>query len=133
MEDFNGGPDFGQRFQDIKNERRFGSLENKNKSKEQIRKDETSLAQQLLFLHYLGLLNDIDLTTKDKSILLSKILNRSYDNIRKNLTYINSPKISHSKIKNLENLERILDIFLSLKMSEIADKVKVDLNKLNQL
>jgi hypothetical protein len=97
------------------------------------KKEEITLAQQLLLLHYLDLLNKIDLTTKSKSELLSKVLNRSMDNIRKNVTYINSGRISDSKIKNVENLELVLNIFNELKMLEVADKVKVDLDKINKI
>jgi hypothetical protein len=143
MEQNNSGPDFTRIFDWQENEERkkefnelkeeFNRLKEEKKSKEQFKKGEIPLAQQLLLLHYTGLLNKIDQTTKGKSLLLSKVLNRSMDNIRKNLTYINSPRITDSKIKNVENLEVILNIFNDLSMLEVADKVKVDLNKIKEI
>jgi hypothetical protein len=135
MEQYNGGPDIARilewkEMQEMRKE--IDDLKEEKKGKEQIKKEEITLAQQLLLLHYLGLLNKIDQTTKGKSVLLSKILNRSMDNIRKNLTYINSSKISNSKIKNVENLELVLNIFETLSMPDVADKVKVDLNKVKE-
>ncbi len=133
MNQFSSGPDFSQILEIKKLQDEIDELKKELKIKEQNKKEEITLAQQLLLLHYLGLLNQIDLNTKAKSDLLSNILNRSKDNIRKNMTYINSPKISHSKIKNVENLELVLDIFQRLSMSEEADRVKVDLNKINKV
>jgi hypothetical protein len=97
---------------------------------EKQKSDEFTMAQQLLVLHYLGFINSIDITTKAKSTLLSKILNRSFDNIKKQIPYLNSPKISHSEIKNIVNLEIVWKLFDDLKMYEVADKVKVDLSKI---
>lgn len=140
MDSLNNGPDFARILElkrledkDSKNEKEIDELKQELKRREQIKKEEITLAQQLLLLHYLGLLNPIDLNTKSKSFLLSKILNRNCDNIRKNITYINSPKISYSKIKNVENLKLILKIFQGLSMPLVADAVKVDLNKLNKV
>ena len=87
----------------------------------------------MLVLHYLGFLKSIDVSTKAKSTLLSKILNRSFDNIKKQIPYLNSPKISHSEIKNILNLEVVWKLFNDLKMSEVADKVKIDLNKIKEI
>jgi len=136
MEQNNGGPDIlsilhMKDMDDIRKE--LDDLKEEKRKQVQIKKEEITLAQQLLLLHYAGLLNKIDQTTKGKSLLLSKILNRSKDNIKKNLTYINSPKISHSKIKNVKNLELVFDIFNDLKMTEVADKVKLDLNKIKEV
>ncbi|MCX6262792.1 MAG: hypothetical protein NTY95_18475 [Bacteroidia bacterium] len=140
MDNYLRGPDLGRilESQKIENEivklrKEVNELNNELNKRKQVKKDEITLAQQLLLLYYLGLLNEIDLNTKDKSFLLSKILNRSKDNIKKVITYINSPKISLSKIKNVQNLELVLNIFEALKMPEVADKVKVDINKLNKV
>ena len=105
-------------------------LDDEKEKLEKLKSEEFTMAQQLLVLHYLGFLNSLDITTKAKSTLLSKILNRSFDNIKKQIPYLNSPKISHSEIKNIVNLEIVLKLFDDLKMSEVADKVKVDLNKI---
>lgn len=113
-------------------QRQIDELQKNKKEADQTKKEEISLAQQLLLLYYLGWLNKVDMTITAKSFLLSKILNRSKDNIKKNLTYINSPKISHSKIKNTENLKTVMSFFEESKMPEVAERVKVDINKVNK-
>lgn len=130
-------PDFAhilemQAIDEMKKE--INDLKEEKKRREQNKKEEITLAQQLLLFHYSGLLYKIDLPTNTgKSALLSKMLNRNKDNIRKNITYINSSKISLSKIKNVENLELVLNIFESLSMDEVADKVKLDLKKIKEV
>jgi hypothetical protein len=111
----------------------LNELKEEKVNREKAKKEEITLAQQMLLMYYLGLLNQIDISNKAKSFFLSKILNRSMDNIRKILTSINSPRISDSKIKNEENLEVVLKIFQELKLSEIVDKVEVDLNKVKKV
>ena len=111
-------------------DKKLKDLDDEKEKLEKLKSEEFTMAQQLLVLHYLGFLNSLDITTKAKSTLLSKILNRSFDNIKKQIPYLNSPKISHSEIKNIVNLEIVLKLFDDLKMSEVADKVKVDLNKI---
>lgn len=108
-------------------------IKNEKKEQENRKKEEFTMAQQLLLLHYLGFLNSFDASSKAKSTLLSKILNRSFDNIKKQVPYLNSPKISHSEIKNIVNLEVVWKLFNDLKMTEVADKVKVDLNKVKEV
>ena len=131
--DNNNGPNFSQLLYEKKLEDEIQELKNRLNKKDKTKKDEITLAQQLLLLHYLGFLNAIDLNTKAKSLLVSKIINRSYDNIRSNLTYINSPKISYSKIKKVENLEVVLRIFEELEMTEASERVKLDIKKLNRV
>lgn len=131
--DNNNAPNISQLLYEKKLEDEIQELKNRLNEKEKTKKDEITLAQQLLLLHYLGLLKAIDLNTKAKSLLLSKILNKSYDNIRNNLTYINAHKISESKIRNVENLQVVLRIFDELKMTEASERVKLDLKKHNRL
>ena len=100
---------------------------------EKQKNEEFTMAQQLLVLYYLDFLKGIDLSLKVKSKLLSKILNRSMDNIKKNIPYIDSTKISHSKIKNITNLKVVWKLFNDLSMLEVADKVKVELNKIKEI
>ena len=111
-------------------DKKLKDLDDEKEKLEKLKSEEFTMAQQLLVLHYQVFLYSLDITTKAKSTLLSKILNRSFDNIKKQIPYLNSPKISHSEIKNIVNLEIVLKLFDDLKMSEVADKVKVDLNKI---
>ncbi|MCE5347117.1 MAG: hypothetical protein LLG13_12650 [Bacteroidales bacterium] len=93
------------------------------------KKGETTLAQQLLILHYLDFINQIHTSTVKKSFLLEKLLNRSKGNIKTDITYINGKK---SKIKSRENLELVEDILRKSGLNEIADIVQVDLNKIKE-
>jgi hypothetical protein len=123
--------DFENRIKDL--EEQIKENEQKRQELQKQKKEEFSLAQQLLVLHYVGFFNNIDASTKAKSTLLSKILNKSFDNIKKQIPYLNSPKISHSEIKNVVNLEVVWKLFNDLKMSEVADKVMIDLNKIKEI
>lgn len=97
-------------------------LKREKKSKETNKDEELTLAQQMLIMHYLGLLNQIDLPNTKKSVILSKLLNRGKDQIRINLSKINS-----KQIKNKENLEVLLTVFKEIKMTEIVEKLTKDI------
>ena len=99
---------------------------NKKKSGE-----ETTTKQQLLILHYLGILDFIKISeTTKKAKLLSVLLNRDKQNIREALTYIDSRKIEDSGIKTVENLNAILPLFEEIGLIEALNQIKTDLEKL---
>jgi hypothetical protein len=133
MEQPFNSPEFGQVLLEKKLQEKIQELQNELKRREHAKKDEITMAQQLLLLYYLGFITSINLNNKSKSILLSKILNKDSENIRKKLSTIDSPKISYSDIKNVKNLEFVLEIFISTGMYEAAERVKVDLNKVKQV
>lgn len=94
--------------------------------------DEVTTKQQILLLHYLGIipLITLDDDTK-KSLLLSKLLNRDSQNIREYLGHVNGVKIELSDIKTKRNLEIVRDIFKELKMSKEMLLVNRDLEALD--
>lgn len=117
-------------------EKRIKELEELNietikqkEEQEKQKKEEFTLAQQMLILNYLELIKGIKLPNTRKSLLLSKLLGKNKDNIKDILTYISSPRIAHSVIKNEENLEVMIALFTKLKMPEIVDNINVDLSK----
>lgn len=124
---------------DIDHERRIRDLEELDKKiakekeeREKQEKEQFTLAQQMLILHYLDLIKKIEGSDVKKSKLLSKLLNRNKDNIRNNLSTISSPRIAHSKIKNEENLEILLELFKKLGMSKIVDRINIDIIKVKE-
>lgn len=74
-------------------------------------KDTVNLPQQLLILKHLNLLDtltNLKLSREQKAIILSKLLNRSFDNIRHLLSKINSKR---SKIITDDNYTVLYRIF----------------------
>lgn len=103
----------------------LNQLINEKKEQEQQKKEEFTLAQQMLIMHYLGFLNVIELPNTKKAILLSKVFNRGKDQIRINLSSINS-----KNFKSEENLKVLLSLFQSLKMTKNVERLIVDLPKI---
>lgn len=95
------------------------------------KKEETPTKQQILILHYLGVINHVDLDNTKKAKLFSRLLNRNEQNIRTDLTYVNALKIDESDIKTPNNLKEVKMLFKELGMNEIVKKIDADLAKLD--
>jgi hypothetical protein len=108
-------------------------VEEKINEKKTREKDGASIAQQLLILHYLDLIDKIELPTIRKAKLLAILLNKNIQDIKVGLTYIDSRKIKDSDIKTEKNLEVVLEIFKSLKMPDAIELVTKDLHKRKSL
>lgn len=92
----------------------------KNKSK-------LTLNQKVLALHYLGL----DLKKYDRtksSNVLSQIIGEDESNTRKSLNYINSVT-KEEKVKNIQNLKKLIELFENEQFDKIKTKIKEDLEK----
>ena len=90
--------------------------------------------EQMLILHYLGLLKNehlLPVTTENQAKLISSLLLRNEENTRQFLTYFGTKKNLDFK-HNKKYLKRVYDLFIKFKMKELANKVKEDLEKLNQ-
>lgn len=112
-------------------ERIFKKLMNESKSNKRKSEKETTMKQQLLILHYLGIIDSMNLSeTTKKAKLLSVLLNRSEQNIRTELTYIDARKIEDSEMKTIENLNAILPVFEEVGLNEIVETIKADLGRL---
>lgn len=96
-------------------------------------KNDTSTKQQLLILHYLGLLDKIPLNTIKKSKLLAKVLNKHFQNIKEDLTYIDVLELENSKIKTLNNLQEVKKVFEEAEMDEIVQKIELEILKLESI
>lgn len=86
-----------------------------------------TLNQKVLALHYLGL----DLKKYDRtksSNILSQIIGENESNIRKSLNYINSAT-KEEKIKNEQNLKKLIELFENEQFDTIKNKIKGDLEK----
>ncbi len=98
------------------------------KTKNTPKKNETSIAVQLLILHYLGFLNLIKAkNNKAKAELLSKIFNtEGTENIRRGLSNTGG---RNSNLLKKDNLELVCKIFERAGMEEQLKKVQKDLDK----
>jgi len=99
-----------------------------SKAKTGNKKDEISIAVQLLIFHYLGLLNEIDLPNTDKAILLAVIFRaEGAENIRKNLSNVGG---KNSALLKVENLEFVCNVFERVGLKEPLKKAQLDLQNL---
>ncbi len=114
-------------------EKTNNEFKKKIEEEENQKKEKFTLAQQMLMLHYLGFIKEIDLVNTKKSFLLSKLLNGDKNNIRNILTYISSQKISFSKIKNRENLEILVDVFNKSGSTQVVERINIDISKLKEV
>lgn len=103
--------------------------QSKRKPKKEL---ETSSKQQILILHYLGFLDQIDSETTKKAILFSRLLNRNEQNIREFITYVNGRKIEESEIKTESNIKAVRKVFEDSEMNEVIELIDKDLAKLEK-
>jgi hypothetical protein len=94
--------------------------------------EEVTTKQQILILHYLGVIQAVDLDDSRKAFLFSKLLNRDCQNIREYLGHVNGLKVELSDIKTKRNLEIVRDIFLELKMTKETNLINKDLEVLEK-
>lgn len=123
---------FGMKYKDKIEVKKLIKEAEENKTSNKKKSDiETTTKQQILILHYLGFLDSlkIDENTK-KAKLLSVLLNRNVQNIRKELTYIDILKIENSKIKTALNLKAILPLFEEMGLPEALNKIRADMTEL---
>ncbi len=102
-------------------------LQKETDEKTSSKKEETTIKQQLLILHYMGILKNIDLPNTKKAKLLSTLLNKTEQDIREVLTYIEGKKEESKKIKSKDNLEFVKKHFEKLGMNEAIEKINKDL------
>jgi len=95
---------------------------------------ELSAVQKMLILDYMGLLEKKDLrypNTKT-SELLSVVLERTPKKIKDTLTYKDGKGEQRDKIRNRDNLQKILPYFEKLKMEDVVDRIKLDIDKIKE-
>ena len=85
----------------------------------------------MLILHYIGILDQYNLTTSKKGSLFSKLLNKNDKNTEDYIRYV-SGKVDQNSIKTRKNLKFIYNLFLELEMTDLAEKVKRDIDKLKE-
>ena len=109
-----------QEFDELKDKQSIAKLSNK--------KNETSIAVQLLLMHYFGFLHQIkSRSNKSKAELLSRIFNsEGIENIRKALSNVGG---KNSTLLTKDNLELVCKIFEAAGMEEQLKKAQKDLDK----
>jgi hypothetical protein len=110
---------------DLRNE-----IENIKKQKKiKLDDDEPSRVQKILILHYLGVLKTIQNDTRKMSYLLSILISRDQDNIRKVLEKINIDKLERPSYKTEKNLQEVIKILESTGYIEAAKLATKDLEE----
>jgi len=97
------------------------------------RSEETTTKQQILILHYLGIIPKINLVDTKKALLFSKLLNRDDQNIREYLGRVVGVKVEESDIKTKNNLEEVRKIFEELGMKNEISLIDKDLERIEKL
>jgi hypothetical protein len=108
----------------IRDEKHIEEYHNKKKKRK-----ETTHKQQILILHYLGILDQLKNTTVNKGLLFSDLLNMDKKNTEDYIRYVGG-KIEENEIKTRNNLEFVYKLFDELEMTELAGQVKRDIDKL---
>jgi hypothetical protein len=96
--------------------------------------EETPVKRQLLLLYYTGYIRQLEESVKsdkERNKLLALLLNRSEQNVKKIVTYINHPA-NLFDIKTKENLLFVLERLEKAGLTKEAEKVKIELNTLKQ-
>jgi len=106
---------------------------NESKRKGPRRYEETTTKQQILILHYLGIIPKINLVDTKKALLFSKLLNRDDQNIREYLGRVVGVKVEESDIKTKNNLEEVRKIFEELGMKNEISLIDKDLERIEKL
>lgn len=99
------------------------------------KKNALTLNQQLLVLCYLGLMEAIKefgLPNTKSAKIISAVTNGDSENIRKELSNINYKRISEARIATKENLKRILTYFEETGLTEIANRIKSDIDEVKK-
>ena len=91
--------------------------------------EETTHKQQILILHYLGILDQFNIATVKKGRLFSQLLNRNDKNTEDYIRYVDG-KIDGKGNKTINNLEYVYNLFEDLGFRNEATKVKADIDKL---
>ena len=108
-----------------KQQKKDKELEASLKVQEKSKNDDTTLAQQILILQYIGVLKGISPVKEKQAQFLSKLLNRGKEHIRRIL-------INITEHENIQNLEAVNNIFKELKLNEITDKIEKDIAKVKK-
>ena len=114
----------GRRMDRIREDRHLEEYHNKKKKSK-----ETTHKQQILILHYLGILHKYCKTTVKEGIFFSMLLNRNDKNTEDYIRDVGG-KIKGNQIMTENNLEFVYNLFIELEMSELAEEVKIDVDKL---
>ena len=121
----------------LEKDKRIEDLEKRvnliNKPVNESRKNALSTKQKVLILHYLGLIDSIDLITQKKAKILSVLLERSEQDIKSGITYVNARKIEKNDIKTKNNIHTVKKLFEELRISNYNEKIDRDLEKLEKL
>lgn len=105
-----------------------GKIKNPTSKKFSEEHSETSLKEQILILHFLGILKTLETSNnKNKYHLISKLLNRSESKIKSAITYFE--RNSEYNPVTVPNLERVIKLFEKTGYSIGSENAKRVLNK----
>lgn len=112
----------------------FEKLSDPRRLNKSVEKDLTSIQVQLLILYYTGILDTIRSDSNKSNVavanLLSKLLNKSSENIRKPLSNFTKDTYPSKFIKK-QHLQEAVKIFKTMKWKEPESKSQQDLDKLD--
>ena len=108
----------------MRDEKHIEEFHNKKKKRK-----ETTHKQQVLILHYLGILDQLKNPTIKKGILFSALLNMDKKNTEDYIRNVGG-KTEKNEIKTRNNLEFVYNLFEELEMTELASQVKIDIDKI---
>ena len=91
--------------------------------------EEATHKQQILILHYLGILDQFNITTVKKGRLFSQLLNRNDKNTEDYIRYVGE-RVEKNNLKSDKNLEYVYDLFEEIGLISQAEKVKRDIDKI---
>ncbi|MCE1198367.1 MAG: hypothetical protein LWW85_05310 [Marinilabiliales bacterium] len=106
-------------------------LEDQKNNKKIPSEKEFTLKQQILIMHYFGILKLFKDLPKTKSAkIIACMLNRSEKNVKDAITYVGG-KVAENDVHSIANLEAILPIFDNELHKEIIEHINQDLLKLD--
>lgn len=92
---------------------------------------ETTHKQQILILHYMGILDKYKLSGVKKGILFSKLINKNDKNTEDYIRNVVAG-VNQNNLKTEENLEFVYNLFEESGLLNEAAEVKMDLFKLKK-
>ena len=94
-----------------------------------------STDEKIIILDYLGVfetMNTHEIIDEARARIISKLLDRSFDNTKKGIRNIGGKPKEHDAVKSKKKLETVLQLANEIKYQFLIDKVKADLDKIEK-
>lgn len=99
------------------------------------KKNQHTTSEKIIILEYLGilkLLNDSNISQKDQVEILSILLEKSKENIKKDISKVAGKIFEKESVKNRISLNAVKETAMKLKNKILIDKVNADLESLSK-